>query len=59
MVELVSDMHRRKSGLYDLTIKAADGRTVLAVNNITFNCAVALIGETEQKADGEQRNDIS
>lgn len=56
MVELISDIHRRKSGLYDLTIKAADGRTVLAVNSITFNRAVALIGETEQKADrGRER----
>lgn len=59
MVELISDIHRRKSGLYDLTIKAADGRTVLAVNSITFNRAVALIGETEQKADGGRRNDVS
>lgn len=51
MVELVNELARTKTGLYNLKISTADGKPVLNVGNITRAQAVRLIKEQEEKAD--------
>lgn len=57
MTELIHELSRRKTGLYDLKITTTtDKRAVLEVNNITLTQAVVLIGKEEAKADrGRER----
>jgi hypothetical protein len=51
MVELVNELTRVKTGLYNLKITTADGKPVLNVGNISRAQAVRLIEEQEEKAD--------
>lgn len=51
MVELITEMVRKESGLYDLTIKMKDGRVLIDVRGIRQKRAIGLIAETEQKVD--------
>lgn len=51
MIELITEMIRRPSGLYDLTIKTADGKVLLDVRGIRHKRALGLIDETEERID--------
>ena len=51
MVEMITEMVRRKDGLYDLTIRTKDGKTLLDVKSIRHKRALGLIDETEKKVD--------
>ena len=56
MVELVNELTRVKTGLYNLKITTADGKPVLNVGNISRTQAIKLIEEQEEKADrGRER----
>lgn len=56
MVELVNELARTKTGLYNLKITTADGKPVLNVGNISRTQAIKLIEEQEEKADrGRER----
>lgn len=57
MQELVNELTRTKTGLYNLKITTVNGnRPVLNVSNITRAQAVRLIEEQEKKADrGRER----
>lgn len=52
MTELINELSRTKSGLYNLKITTPDKRPVLVVSNITRDKAVELIEAEERKADG-------
>lgn len=51
MVELVNELTRVKTGLYNLKITTADGKPILNVVNISRTQAIKLIEEQEEKAD--------
>lgn len=52
MQELITEMIRRKDGLYDLTIKMRDGgKVLLDVRGIRQKKAHSLIDETQEKVD--------
>ena len=51
MIELITEMVRRESGLYDLTIRTKDGKVLLDVRGIRQKRAHSLIDETERKVD--------
>lgn len=55
MIEMITELVRKESGLYDLTIKTKDGRVLLDVRGIRHKRALGLIDETEQKVDSEGR----
>jgi len=52
LTELINELSRTKSGLYNLKITTPDKRPVLSVSNITREKAVMLIEEQERKEDG-------
>ena len=51
MTELITELVRKKTGYYDLTIKTADGKVLLDVRGIPQRVALRLIDETAQKVD--------
>ena len=51
MQELITEMIRRKDGLYDLKIKTRDGKVLLDVLGIRQKKAHSLIDETQEKVD--------
>ena len=51
MPELVTTLIRRKDGMYDLTIKTADGEILLDVKCVRYKRAVELLEEGEKKVD--------
>ena len=56
MTELINELSRTKSGLYNLKICSIDGRQLVDVTNITRAQAMLLIDEQEAKADrGRER----
>jgi hypothetical protein len=52
LTELINELSRTKSGLYNLKITTPDKRPVLVVSNITREKALELIEAEERKADG-------
>lgn len=56
MTELINELNRTKSGLYNLKIRTVDGRQLVNVTNITRAQAMLIIDEQEAKADrGRER----
>ena len=55
MIEMITELVRKESGLYDLTIRTKDGKVLLDVRGIRHKRALGLIDETEQKVDSEGR----
>lgn len=51
MTELITELVRKKTGYYDLTIRTADGTVLLDVRGIPKGAAIRLIDETAQKVD--------
>jgi hypothetical protein len=57
MTELINELARTKSGLYNLKIRSIDGRQLVDVTSITRAQAMLLIDEQEAKADRRSKND--
>lgn len=57
MQELVNELSRTKSGLYNLKIRSIDGRQLVDVTNITRAQAMLIIDEQEARADRRSKND--
>lgn len=53
MTEIITELIRRKSGLYDLKITLPDGRVLVDVRGIRKTRAHGMIDEAEQKVDKE------
>lgn len=51
MVELITEMVRKKTGYYDLRITTTDGKTLVDIRGITKAWASRLIDRTEKEQD--------
>lgn len=54
MTEIITELIRRKSGLYDLKITMPDGRVLVDVRGIRKTRAHGMIDEAEQKVDSTE-----
>ena len=54
MIELITELRRKESGLYDVTIKTNDGRVLLDVRGVNQRQARRMIDKTEQVVNDEK-----